>query len=157
MRPETREMAQGLKKHHNMRLMILTGDHSASAQTVAKQLGIQEVFSNLRPEDKLEKVAQFSKIDGLIMVGDGINDAPALARATVGISMGKVGSATAVDASDIVFLKRRSSLLSWLKYKSHQTMSIVKQNLILALGVIVLATTPALMGWVPLLGSRSAA
>jgi multidrug efflux pump subunit AcrA (membrane-fusion protein) len=76
--------------------------------------------------------------------------APALARASVGISMGKIGSATAVEASDVVFLQDDFSLLPWLIGKSHKTLSIVKQNLTLALIVILFATTPALLGFIPL-------
>ena len=129
--------------------MMLTGDHTDIAHAVAAQVGIDEVFANLRPEDKLAKVAEFSH-EGLIMIGDGINDAPALARATVGISMGKIGSATAIDASDVVFLNDDLSLLDWLVRKSKHTISIVKQNITLALCVIVFATTPALLGLVPL-------
>ncbi|HSX11716.1 MAG TPA: HAD-IC family P-type ATPase, partial [Chlamydiales bacterium] len=109
-----------------------------------------EVYANLRPEDKLDKVAQLSQTQGLAMVGDGINDAPALARATVGISMGRIGSATAVDASDVVLLNDDLHLLSWLFHKAKKTQRIVKQNLTLSLGVIALATTPALLGLVPL-------
>jgi heavy metal translocating P-type ATPase len=130
--------------------VMLTGDNPASAHHVARQLGITQVFANLRPEDKLDKVAQLSQTQGLAMVGDGINDAPALARATVGISMGRIGSATAVDASDVVLLNDDLHLLSWLFRKATKTQAIVKQNLTLALAVILLATTPALLGYIPL-------
>lgn len=132
-----------------LRTVMLTGDNLRNAQNVARLLGIHEVHANLKPEDKLDKVAELSE-KGLAMVGDGMNDAPALARATVGISMGRIGSATAVDASDVVLLNDDLHLLSWLFKKSKKTLRIVKQNLTLALGVIVLATTPALLGLVPL-------
>jgi heavy metal translocating P-type ATPase len=149
IRPQAKEAIERLKKE-NLEIAMLSGDHASNAIPVAKELGIDTVFADLRPEDKLAKVGELSKEKGLIMVGDGINDAPALARATVGVSMGKIGSATAVDASDIVFLNDDLSLLDWLYHKAHQTMRIVRQNLTLALGVIVFATTPALLGIVPL-------
>ena len=129
---------------------MLTGDHVDIAHLVAKEVGIDEVYANLRPEDKLAKVTLLSKREGLIMIGDGVNDAPALARATVGISMGKIGSATAVDASDIVFLTDDLLQLDWVFRKSKKTLRIIKQNITLALIVILFATTPALLGLVPL-------
>jgi len=128
---------------------MLTGDNRQSAENVGKSLPVDEIHADLRPEDKLAKVAALSAA-GLAMVGDGINDAPALARATVGISMGKIGSRAAVDATDVVLLNDDLHLLSWLFTKSRQTQRIVKQNLTLALSVIVLATVPALLGLVPL-------
>ena len=133
-----------------LRVVMLTGDHIRNAKYVAGMLGISEIYAHLRPEDKLDKVAELSANGGLAMVGDGMNDAPALARATVGISMGRIGSATAVDASDVVLLNDDLHLLSWLFKKSKQTLRIVKQNLTLALSVIFLATIPALLGLVPL-------
>jgi heavy metal translocating P-type ATPase len=133
-----------------LRPIMLTGDNAQNAHHVAHFLGINEVYANLRPEDKLDKVAQFSEAYGLAMVGDGINDAPALARATVGISMGRIGSGTAIDASDVVLLNDDLHLLGWLFKRSKKTMRIVKQNLTLALGVIFFVTTPALLGLVPL-------
>lgn len=138
------------KLAENLSCVLLTGDHTENAQVVAKTLGIVSVYSNLRPEDKLNKVAELSQTKGLIMVGDGVNDAPALARATVGVSMGKIGSATAVDASDVVILHDDIELMDWLIKKSKKSMRIVKENLFLALGVICLATTPALLGYIPL-------
>jgi heavy metal translocating P-type ATPase len=150
VRPESVSLIERLKNQERLKPMMLTGDHLDIAQAVAKKVGIDDVFANLRPEDKLVKVAEFSSVEGLIMVGDGINDAPALARSTVGISLGKMGSATAIDASDIVFLNDDLSLLDWLVRKARKTLSIVKQNISLALCVIVFATIPALLGLVPL-------
>lgn len=148
IRPESKSALAKLKGRFH--LVMLTGDHSGHAHEVASQLALDEIFANLRPEQKLDKVAELSQKRGLIMVGDGINDAPALARAHVGISMGSIGSATAVDASDIIFLKDDLSTIDWLIDKSAHTSKILKQNLTLALGVILLATTPALLGELPL-------
>ncbi len=150
IRPQIKEIITDLRSKHHLHPIMLTGDHSDIANAIAKQVGIDEVYANLRPEDKLKKVSSFAHGEGLMMVGDGINDAPALARSTVGISMGKIGSATAVDASDIVFLNDDLSLLGWLNHKAHKTRRIVKQNITLALFVILFATTPALLGIVPL-------
>ncbi len=150
IRPNLNTLIQTLKSKNHLRPIMLTGDHADIAHSVAKQLNIEEVHANLRPEEKLNIVSALSHEGGLIMVGDGINDAPALARATVGISMGKIGSATAVDASDVVFLNDDLFLLSWLTQKAHTTLSIVKQNISLALLVIVFATIPSLLGLVPL-------
>jgi P-type E1-E2 ATPase len=149
LRTDAKKVIEQLK-NDNLRVVMLTGDHLSSAQSVAKELGIDEVFADLRPEDKLAKVTELASQAPLVMVGDGINDAPALARATVGISMGKIGSATAVDASDIIFIHDDISLLSWLYKKARQTQRILRQNIALALCVILFATTPALLGLVPL-------
>lgn len=150
IRKESHKAVVDLQNRKHLQLVLLTGDHTENAQIVAKTLGIPTVFSNLRPEDKLNKVSELSQTQGLIMVGDGVNDAPALTRSTVGVSMGKIGSATAVDASDVVFLHDDLSSLDWLIGKADQTMRIVKENLVLALAVILLATTPALLGYIPL-------
>jgi Zn2+/Cd2+-exporting ATPase len=149
VRKSAAPLLQKMKTVNGLKTIMLTGDNRTSAENVGKLLGLDEIYADLRPEDKLSKVAEFSA-KGLAMVGDGINDAPALARATVGISMGKIGSRAAVDASDVVLLNDDLHLLSWLFTKSRQTQGIVKQNLTLALGVIVLATIPALLGLVPL-------
>ncbi|MCH9625310.1 MAG: Cadmium-transporting ATPase [Chlamydiales bacterium] len=131
----------------NLRVVMLTGDHLESARAVAREAGVTEFHADLRPEDKL---AFISKEENLAMVGDGVNDAPALARASVGISMGKVGSTTAIDASDIVLLQDNIALLDWLIKKAHQVVRIVKQNVMIATSAIFLASLPALLGWIPL-------
>jgi Zn2+/Cd2+-exporting ATPase len=150
IRVNVKELINLIAEKKILKPIMLTGDHLLSAQYVANKVGIDEVFANLRPQDKLDLVAFLSKKDGLAMVGDGINDAPALARATIGISLGKIGSSTAVDASDVVLLNDDLFLIDWLIAKANKTIKIVKQNLLLALGVIFLATTPALLGYIPL-------
>lgn len=150
IRKDISSMIEKIQKTNKLRPVMLTGDHASSANKVGQEIGITEIFSGLTPEKKLEKVADLSSKGGLAMVGDGVNDAPALARASVGISMGKVGSATAVDASDVVLLNDDVHLLPWLFLKSHKTKKIVQQNLTVALSVICFATIPALFGLVPL-------
>ncbi len=148
IRPHMAETLQALSK--KLKIFMFTGDHHASARRVAEELGITHWEAGLKPEDKLNRLATLSQEIGLAMVGDGINDAPALARATVGICMGKVGTTTAMDASDIVLLNDNIELLNWLFDKARQTKRIVNQNLGLAAGAIVVASLPALMGLVPL-------
>lgn len=137
-------------KKEGYRLLMLTGDHLESAKVIARELNIDEVFANLKPEDKLLVVEEQSKGSDLVMIGDGVNDAPALARATVGISMGKVGSATAIEAADVVLLQDNIEKLDWLLKKAKATRRVVIQNLILATVAIFLAGIPALFGLVPL-------
>lgn len=149
LRPQSKPLIDRLK-NQNLHPVMLTGDKLEIAKDVAEQIGISTIYADLKPEDKLARVAEISTNRGLIMVGDGINDAPALARATVGISMGTIGSATAIEASDIVFLNDDLSLLDWMIQKAHKTIAIVKQNITLALAVILLATLPALLGLIPL-------
>jgi len=146
LRPQARETIEALHKM-GLTTVMLSGDHARSAKKVAEDLGIGQWFAGLTPEEKLRYI---ESDEHLVMVGDGINDAPALARAAIGISMGKMGNATAVDVSDIVLLHDRIDHLSWLFRKARQTRSIVKQNLAIAATAIALAVLPALFGMVPL-------
>ena len=149
LRPSVPSLIEELK-YEKLKIVMLTGDRRVNAEAVARLSGIDEFFADLTPEEKLRIVSEFSKKEGLSMVGDGLNDAPALARATVGISLGQIGSRTAIDAADVVFLHDEISLLPWLFRKAKMTLKIVKQNLSLALLVISLASVPALLGLVPL-------
>jgi P-type E1-E2 ATPase len=129
---------------------MLTGDHEQNARKIAEETGIKEFHANLHPEDKMEHVNRLSHEHDLAMVGDGINDAPALARATVGICMGKTGSGAAIEAADIVLLQDNIDRLGWLIRKARKTQAIVKQNLVLATAAILVATIPSLLGFFPL-------
>lgn len=148
-RPHIGEMLHAVKKR-GLELVMLTGDHYNSAKRTAEELKIDEFHANLTPEEKLNYVSNLAEKKGLAMIGDGVNDAPALARATVGICMGKVGSSAAIDAADVVLLHDNIELLDWLIKKAHQTQTIVKQNLFLATFAIIIASIPALAGVVPL-------
>lgn len=149
-RPRVKKTMEALIQNGHYRLLMLTGDHVANAKAVAKEVGITEYHAGLRPEDKLQYVSDLAKQTGLIMVGDGINDAPALARATAGVCMGKVGSQMAIDAADVVLLQDNLERLPWLLDRSRLTRHIVRQNFVFALMAIVGATTPALLGVIPL-------
>ncbi|MBA2727517.1 MAG: cation-translocating P-type ATPase [Parachlamydiaceae bacterium] len=149
LRPKMKETIANLKKR-GWNVVMLTGDHENSARRIAHEVGIDDYRSDLKPEDKLNSISALAQEHPLAMVGDGINDAPALARATVGICMGKVGSMSAVEAADVILLNDNIELLDWLIGKAHKTSAIVKENLFLAAGAILFATIPALAGLVPL-------
>ena len=150
VRPGAKETLASLQKDGRHRVVMLTGDYHGSAARTAAHLGISDFHAELKPQDKLEHVTQLSNNDGLVMVGDGVNDAPALARATVGVAMGAIGSATAVEASDVVLLHDNLQQIEWLLRKAHATRRIIKQNLFIACMAILIATTPALLGLIPL-------
>lgn len=124
----------GIKK-----TVMLSGDRKASAEETAEKIGIDEVFAELLPAQKVEAVecllAQKPGNEKLIYTGDGINDAPVLARADIGIAMGGVGSDAAVEAADIVIMTDEPSKISQAVKISKQTQKIVKQNIVFALGI----------------------
>lgn len=124
----------GIKK-----TVMLSGDRKASAEETAEKIGIDEVFAELLPAQKVEAVecllAQKPGNEKLIYTGDGINDAPVLARADIGIAMGGVGSDAAVEAADIVIMTDEPSKIPQAVKISKQTQKIVKQNIVFALGI----------------------
>ncbi|GAY50260.1 hypothetical protein CUMW_125270 [Citrus unshiu] len=151
-RPGVSDVIAELKDHARLRVMMLTGDHESSAQRVANAVGINEVYCSLKPEDKLNHVKRTSRDmgGGLIMVGEGINDAPALAAATVGIVLAQRASATAIAVADVLLLRNNISGVPFCVAKSRQTTSLVKQNVALALSCIILASLPSVLGFLPL-------
>lgn len=148
-RPGIKRMLDALKAS-GRKLVMLTGDHYESAKNIATQVGLEDFEADLKPEDKLARISQLAAASGLAMVGDGINDAPSLARATVGICMGQVGSATARGAADVILLHDNIELLDWLFAKASQTRKIVIQNLLIATIAIICGTIPSLLGVLPL-------
>ncbi|KAK7386400.1 hypothetical protein VNO78_26610 [Psophocarpus tetragonolobus] len=151
-RPGVSNVIQELQDEAKLRVMMLTGDHESSARRVASAVGINEFHCNLKPEDKLSHVKDISRDmgGGLIMVGEGINDAPALAAATVGIVLAHRASATAIAVADVLLLRENISAVPFSIAKSRQTTSLIKQNVALALTSIVLASLPSVLGFLPL-------
>ena len=126
-------------KKHGVKVAMLTGDNERAAKKVATELGIDEYYAKLLPQDKLkivdEKIANKKPNDVYAFVGDGINDAPVLMRADVGVSMGGVGSDSAIEASDVVLMHDNISDIVKAKKIARKTMSIVIENIVFALGV----------------------
>ena len=119
----------------------------AVADTVAKDLGIDRVFAGVRPEDKAAKVAEL-QAEGrkVAMVGDGVNDAPAMASATVGIAMGAAGSDVALETADIALMADDLSHLPFAIGLSRRTRSIIRQNMVVSLGVVVVLVPATTFG-----------
>ncbi len=126
---------QTLKKAGIKRTVMLTGDNENAAQKVGKTIGLDEVYAQLLPQDKVEKVLQMKKEGITAFVGDGINDAPVLSCVDVGFAMGGLGSDAAVEAADIVIMNDDLSLVAGAVALSKKTMKIVRQNIALSLGV----------------------
>ncbi|MDR3294155.1 MAG: HAD-IC family P-type ATPase [Clostridiales bacterium] len=130
---------EGLKALGIKHIVMLTGDLVTEAEKTAKEIGIDEVYAGLLPQDKVEKVEELfrkkSKKGKLIFVGDGVNDAPVLARADVGVAMGGLGSDAAVEAADAVIMNDAPSKLADGIRRAKRTVGIARQNIVFALGV----------------------
>lgn len=136
VRPGTREIVDDLRSAGVEHVIMLTGDNWPTAEAVAKTAGVDEVRAELLPEDKVRAVESLvEKYDRVGMVGDGINDAPALARATVGIAMGSGGTDAAIETADIALMSDDLSRIPWLVRHSRRTLSIIRQNIGFSLAV----------------------
>ena len=142
IKEDAKQTIQGLKQNNASKTVMLTGDKKEIAEKVAKQIEIDEVYTDLLPDQKVEKVEELMKQKTekgkLAFVGDGINDAPVLAISDIGIAMGGLGSDAAIEAADIVIMNDKpSKILEAIKI-SNKTMRIVKQNIIFAISVKIL-------------------
>lgn len=138
------------KRNGVKKIVMLTGDHQKVADKVAEELSITEYFAELLPGDKVDKVeklfAEKSAKGKLVFVGDGMNDAPVLARADIGIAMGGLGSDAAIEAADVVIMTDEPSKLARAIKISRKTLAIVRQNIVFAIGIKVLVLLLAAMG-----------
>lgn len=147
VRPGSAAAIAALKKTGIERVVMLTGDNAAAAQAIAAQLGIDDVRANLLPGDKVRAVeALLAEHGAVAMVGDGVNDAPALARATVGIAMGGAGSDQALETADVALMGDDLRLLPFLLRLSRQTRRVIVQNVAFSLGVKAVFLALALAG-----------
>lgn len=139
IKPDAAASIAALRRAGVRRIVMLTGDNRTAAAAVAEQLGVDEVRAELLPDDKVAAVetllAEKSAKGTLLFVGDGINDAPVLARADVGVAMGALGSDAAIEAADVVLMDDRPAKLPQALAVARKTRGIVTQNIVLALGV----------------------
>ena len=139
VKPDAAQAIEALRREGVRRTVMLTGDAKAVGESVAKALGVDEVHAELLPADKVDQVeallTQKSPKGTLAFVGDGINDAPVLSRADVGIAMGGMGSDAAIEAADIVLMDDKPSKIAEAVEISRKTLQIVRQNIVFALAV----------------------
>jgi Cd2+/Zn2+-exporting ATPase len=139
IRPSAATTLKRLKQLGIEQIVMLTGDNQRTAESVAQQLGVDQVYAELLPEDKVSVIRRLQRqYQTVAMVGDGINDAPALAQASVGIAMGVAGSDVALETADIVLMADRLEKLEHAIRLGRRSQSIVKQNITFALSFIVL-------------------
>jgi Cd2+/Zn2+-exporting ATPase len=145
IRPEAREAIRGMTAAGIQNIVMLTGDNRGTAKAVANEVGITDFRAELLPEDKLNAIQEILKKYGeTAMVGDGVNDAPALAIATVGIAMGTAGSDAAIETADIALMTDDLTKLAWLVAHARRSLRVIRQNIFFALGVKVVFMTLAL-------------
>lgn len=157
LRPESVDAIASLRRLGVEHVVMLTGDNRGTAERIAHQVGVDEVRAELLPGDKL------SAVEGLVrrhehvaMIGDGVNDAPAMARATLGIAMGAIGSDAAIETADVALMSDDLSKVPWLIAHSRRTLRIIRQNITVSLAVKVTFVALTFLGHASLWGAIAA-
>ena len=148
--------AAGIRK-----IVMLSGDNTRTAQAIAKQAGIDEAYGDLLPDQKIEKVRELAREHGGVgMIGDGVNDAPALAAATVGFAMGAGGTDTAIETADVALIKDDLLMVAKAIRMGRRTVGVIRFNIIFALTVKAIFLIMALLGdtslWLAVLADTGA-
>lgn len=142
------ETLKRLKEIGIKRMVMLTGDHQNVGNSIAKQIGLTEAKGNLLPEDKVEAVKALMTQDGKIaMVGDGVNDAPAMAFSTVSVAMGAAGSDVALETADVALMSDKIEMLPFVIGLSRASKRIIKQNIWISMGVVALLVPATILGF----------
>jgi Cd2+/Zn2+-exporting ATPase len=139
-------------RRQGMKVEMLTGDNETTAAAIAEQVGFNGYHANLLPEEKLKIIEELKQHGQVVMVGDGVNDAPALAAADVGVAMGGLGSDIALETADIVLLEDDLTRLVYLQRLSKTTLSRIRENIIISvvmkLAIVILAAFGVISLWV---------
>jgi Cd2+/Zn2+-exporting ATPase len=147
VRPDVRAVLAELKGLGITKIVMLTGDNRGTAEAMAAATGIEEFHAELLPEDKVAVVSRLREEFGQVgMVGDGVNDAPALASATIGIAMGAIGTDAAIETADIALMSDDLGKLPWLVRHSRRTLAVIRQNVAVALGLKLMFIGLAALG-----------
>ncbi|HIV82565.1 MAG TPA: heavy metal translocating P-type ATPase [Candidatus Salinicoccus merdavium] len=151
VRETSQEMLRKLHDSNIKKTVMLTGDNQSTANTIGEQVGVTDVRFELLPQDKLEVVKKLkSRHKRVAMVGDGVNDAPALAASTVGIAMGSAGTDAALETADVVLMGDDLNKLPFTIKLSRKTLNIIKANIAFAIGIKVIALLLVIPGWLTL-------
>ena len=150
IKTDSKKAIEELKKNNVKNIVLLTGDRKKVGESVAKQIGINTVFTELLPDGKVKKVEELLKNKSengkLAFIGDGINDAPVLSLADIGIAMGGLGADSSIEAADIVIMTDEPSKVVKAIKLSRRTMRIVKENIIFAISIKILVLILAAIG-----------
>lgn len=147
IRGNARAAVEAIRDAGVQRVVMLTGDNRGTGESIGRQAGVDEVQAELLPDDKVKAVEDLVKQFGQVaMIGDGVNDAPAMARATLGIAMGSAGTDAAIETADIALMSDDLQSVAWLIRHSHRTLSIIRQNIFASLGVKVAFVVLTLSG-----------
>lgn len=148
VRPESAAAVRALHAAGIRPVVMLTGDNKGTAEAIAKETGVDEFRAELLPADKVAAVEELVAAHGAVaMVGDGVNDAPAMGRATVGIAMGAIGTDAAIETADIALMSDDLSKLAWLVGHSRRALAVIRQNIAFSLGVKAVFVVLTFAGW----------
>src|SRR3989339_461406 len=151
VRREAKNVIQTLKKGGIERVIMLTGDNEGTSETIAREVGVDEYYAKLLPEDKVAAVKKLKEKNSYIaMVGDGVNDAPAMAEANAGIAMGAAGTDIAIETSDFVLMSDDLTKIPYIITLSRRAVRNIRQNIIVSLLIIVFLVPIAVSGWISL-------
>jgi Cd2+/Zn2+-exporting ATPase len=155
VRPESASAVSDLKKLGIGETILISGDNRAVAEAIGQELGVDRVYSETLPEQKLDLIADFQETGKKVAyIGDGVNDAPALAKADVGIAMGSIGTNVAMETADIVLMTDKIEFVPYLIEFSRTMLVVIRINVIISMGINVLSVILSIFGIIgPVVGA----